>query len=287
VNGETQRTIVVKFGGDVVADPTSLAGLLRDVATLANAGMRVLLCHGGGPQAGALQQRLDVPVVKVGGRRVTDGPTLQIMKHVLAGEVSVDVVAAAVAAGVRAVGVSGVSDGLVTAHRRPPKVVSGGGDEPVDFGFVGNVDQIRTGLLEHLWAGGFVPVLNTLGIDGKANDDGLSRQVYNINADTVASAIAGALGADHLMLITAIGGVMADKDDPSTRIPRLTAAQARAAIADGTIAGGMIPKIEEALDNLAAGIGAVHILPPGAGVIAAAVQQPGQAGTVLVGEGDA
>ena len=154
----------------------------------------------------------------------------------------------------------------------------------MDFGFVGDVDEVRIELLEHLWAGGFLPVLNTLGVDGQATEDRLTRQVFNINADTVASAIAGALKADHLMLVTGIGGVMADKDDPSTRIPRLTAAQARAAIEDGTIAGGMIPKIEEALDNLAAGIGAVHILPPGAGIIAGAVSEPGRAGTVLVAD---
>lgn len=275
-------TIVVKFGGEVVADAEALAALLRDVGSLAARGVRCVLCHGGGPQGGALANKLALPVVKVGGRRVTDADTLQVMKQVLAGEVSVDVVAAAVAAGVAAVGLSGVSDGLVTAHRRPPMVVSGGGDAPVDFGFVGDIDEIRPRILEHLWAGGFVPVVNTLGLAGAASEGTPTRQVFNINADTVAAAIAGALQADHLMLITAIGGVLGDKDDPSTRIPRLDAVQARAAIADGTIVGGMIPKIEEALDNLAAGIGAVHILPPGAGVIASAVEQPGQTGTVLV-----
>ncbi|MBL4689782.1 MAG: acetylglutamate kinase [Nannocystaceae bacterium] len=276
------KTVVLKFGGEVVADGRALRGVLDDVATLWDRDYRFVLCHGGGPQAGALQARLQLPVVKVGGRRVTDEATLLVMKQVLAGEVSVDVVAAAVAAGLRAVGVCGVSDGLVSAHRRPPTLVSGGGDAPVDFGLVGDIDLFRTELLTHLWAGGFCPVLNTLGVDRQPTADGLTRQVYNINADTVAAAIAGAIGADHLMLITAIGGVMRDKNDPSTRIPRLTAAQARAAIAEGTIVGGMIPKIEEALDNLAAGIGAVHILPPGPGVIAAAAEQPGRVGTVLV-----
>lgn len=277
-----QPTAVLKLGGEVVAEAQTLAAILADVRALRDAGWRLLVCHGGGPQAGALQARLGVPTVKVGGRRVTDEPTLQIMKQVLAGEVSVDLTAAAMAAGLPAVGVCGVSTGLVTAHRRPPMKVSGGGDEPVDFGLVGNVEAIRTGLVEHLWAGGFVPVVNTLGLDPSPDASGHSRAVYNINADTVASAIAAALRVDHLFLVTAIGGVMRDKDDPDTRIPVLHARAAHEAIADGTIVGGMIPKIEEALRNLDRGIGAVHIIGPGRDVLLAAAREPGSRGTALL-----
>lgn len=279
--GPTGPSGVLKLGGEVVADPSALAAVLHDVRALCEQGWRFVVCHGGGPQAGALQQRLGVPTVKVGGRRVTDEATLRIMKQVLAGEVSVDLVAAAVAAGLPAVGISGVSSELVTAHRRPPTRVSGS-DEPVDFGLVGDVDEIRAGLLEHLWAGGYVPVLNTLGIDGSTAPGASTRQVYNINADTVASAVAATLRADHLFLVTSIGGVLGDKDDPATRIPVLHAAQARAAIADGTVVGGMIPKIEEALDNLARGIGAVHIIGPGSGCLAQAAREPGRQGTALL-----
>lgn len=277
----TGPTAVLKLGGDVVADGPGLAAVLADVQALVDEGWRLLVCHGGGPQAGALQARLGVPKVMVGGRRVTDEPTLQIMKQVLAGEVNVDLVAAAVEAGLPAVGLSGVSCGLVTAHRRPPISVPGH-DEPVDFGLVGRVDEVRGALLHHLWAGGYVPVLNTLGLDGQRHPQRPTRQVYNINADTVASAVAAALGVDHLFLVTAIGGVMRDKDDPSTRIEVLRASQARAAIADGTIVGGMIPKIEEALHNLARGIGAVHIIGPGAGCLRGAAQRPGGQGTALL-----
>lgn len=275
-------TALLKLGGEVVADDGALMNVLTDVRALSDAGWRLVVCHGGGPQAGELQERLGLPTVKVGGRRVTDAPTLQIMKQVLAGEVSVDLVAAAVAAGLPAVGVSGVSCGLVTAHRRPPARVSGGGDEPVDFGFVGDIDEIRPALLRHLWEGGYLPVLNSLGLDGSPDPERPTRQVYNINADTVASAVAGALGVDHLFLVTGIGGVMRDKDDPSTRIPVLHASEARQAIADGTVVGGMIPKIEEALDNLRHGIGAVHILGPGAGCLQQAARRPGQQGTALL-----
>lgn len=279
-------TAVLKFGGEVVADNSALMGVLRDVASLFGAGWRFVLCHGGGPQAGSLQARLGISTVKVGGRRVTDEATLQVMKQVLAGEVSVDVVAAARAVGLDAVGVSGVSAGVVTATRRPPMIVSGGGPDPVDFGLVGVVEEIRCGLLEHLWAGGFTPVLNTLGVSPEPPEPGGPCQVFNINADTVAAAVAGALKADHLFLMTGVPGVLRDKDDPSTRIPRLHASEARKAIAEGVIVGGMIPKIEEALDNLARGIGAVHILGPVAGALEGAARQPGGHGTVLLPDPD-
>ena len=136
------KTAVLKFGGEVVADAVALAGVLRDVASLHAGGWRLVLCHGGGPQANALQERLGLVPLKVAGRRVTDAATLQVMKCVLAGELSVDVVAAGAAVGLRAVGVSGVSAGLVTARRRPPVVVPGAGPEPIDFGLVGDILEV-------------------------------------------------------------------------------------------------------------------------------------------------
>jgi acetylglutamate kinase len=271
---------VVKFGGEIVARQADLLALLADVARLQAAGWQIVVCHGGGPQATKLQDRLGVPTTKIAGRRVTDDATLQIMKQVLAGEVSVDVCAAAAAVGVRAVGISGVSAGLVTARRRGPKVVEGAGAEPVDFGLVGDVTRIDTAVLEHLWSGGYVPVVNTLGIAATAAP-GSACDVYNINADTVAAAIAGSLRVDHLFLVTDVPGVLRDVKDPSSRIPSLTRAEAEQAIADGIIGGGMIPKVTEALDNLARGIGAVHILGASPHALDEAARAPGSRGTVL------
>ncbi len=273
---------VLKIGGDLLSRPDALAEVLRDVSSLIAEGWRFVLCHGGGPQASALQARLGMPTRKVGGRRITDAPTLQVMKQVLAGEVNVDLVATALAAGIQAVGLAGVSGGLVRARRRPPIVVSGGGDAPIDFGYVGDVVGIRTELIEHLWAGGWTPVLSTLGVDTDA--EGSAAPVFNINADTVSAAIAGALRADHLFAMTNVPGVLKDKDDPTTRIPRLTSTEAEQAITDGIIVGGMIPKIEEALRNLERGIGAIHILGVGAGVLAEEAASPGSRGTVLVAD---
>ncbi len=286
MNDAASARIVIKFGGEVVARQAELLALCSDVTALVDAGHAVVLCHGGGPQASALQQRLGVETIKVGGRRVTDAATLQIMKCVLAGEVSVDVCAAARAAGVRAVGLSGVSAGLVRAHRRPPKRVAGGGDAPVDFGLVGDIDAIDTAVLETLWRGGFVPVVSSLGVADGARP-GEPCEVYNINADTVAAALAAAVRADHLILVTDVPGVLRDRDDRASVIPRLSRREAQDAIASGVIQGGMIPKVEEALDNLARGIGAVHILGAEPGALAQAVAAPGRRGTVLVEGGGA
>ncbi len=152
----------------------------------------------------------------------------------------------------------------------------------MDFGFVGEITAIRPALIEHLWNGGFTPVLNTLGISETAEGDGGVCQIYNINADTVAAAIAAKIQAQHLFLITGVPGVLRDKDDPASRISRLTERQARAAIADGIIVGGMIPKIEEALRHLALGIGAIHILGSEPGALQDEARHPGSRGTVLL-----
>lgn len=284
MSADAPQRAVIKFGGEVVLQRAQLAALMADIAELVARGWRIVICHGGGPQATALSERLGLRAHKVGGRRVTDAATLQVMKQTLAGEVSVDVCAAAAAAGLAAVGISGTSAGLVTARRRPPKVVAGAGPEPVDFGLVGDVIEIRHGVLDHLLQGGYVPVVSTLGIAARA-PAGEPCEVYNINADTVAAAIAAALQVDHLFLVTDVPGVLRDRDDPSSRIGVLTAAAATAAIADGTIAGGMIPKVEEALANLERGIGRVHILGAQPGGLERAATEPGSFGTVLVAGG--
>ncbi len=273
---------VLKFGGDVIADVPRLVDVVAQVAELTSSAWQFLLCHGGNPQANALAERVGVERKQIGGRRITDTATLQVMKQVLAGECNVDVVAAAAATGLRAVGISGVSAGTVTAVRRPPKVFSGCGPHPVDFGFVGEISEIRTDLIEHLWTGGYTPVLNTLAISAAPDDERGVCQVYNINADTVSSSVAAALNADHLFLMTGVPGVLRDKQDPASRIPRMTESEAHDAIQRKTIVGGMIPKIEEALQQLRRGIGAVHILGAGPEVLCREAEQPGSCGTVLL-----
>jgi acetylglutamate kinase len=176
-----------------------------------------------------------------------------VMKMTLAGQVSVDVAAAFRMAGVQALCTTGVSAGLVEAVRRPPKPVTGAGTEPVDMGLVGDVVRVRTDVLEALAAAGLVPVLGSLGGDAQGN-------VFNINADTVATRVAAELRAAKLFLVSNVPGVLRDKDDVKSRMSRLTRAEAETAIRSGVITGGMIPKVEESLEMLEQGVEAIHIV---------------------------
>jgi acetylglutamate kinase len=259
--------VVVKLGGEVVAG-AQLDALARDLRALVGEGRRVVVTHGGGPQATALSKKLGVEPRLVGGRRITDDATLEIMKMTVAGQVNVDLCARLRAAGVRAVGLHDV----VRAARRPPRVVSGGGPEPIDFGHVGDVTGFDAALVDALLAGGWTPVIACLGHD----DAGA---VYNINADVVANQLAGALRADALVLVTATPGVLRDVNDPQSRIPRLTVAEGRRAIADGVVRGGMIPKLEESFAALALGARAIFIVD---GELHRALAAPGAVGTLLL-----
>lgn len=274
---------MLKFGGEVVADPIQLREVLGEVASLVDEGWRFVLCHGGGPQVSAMMQRLGLDPIKVAGQRITDAATLALVASEIAGRVASEVVAAAWACGLPSLGISA---GVIHARRRAPvSVVSEGGRE-VDYGLVGDVTAVHCESLEACWSAALTPVLNPLGLEPSTGER------FNINADTVAAAVAAALGADHLFLLTAVPGVLTNRDDPRSRIPRLHADEAVAAIAAGTIVGGMIPKVEEALAALAGrlpgvqntrAVGAVHILAPAPGVVRAEAREPGSRGTVLLG----
>lgn len=270
------RWFVVKIGGELAQDRRRLAASVgAAVRAFLDAGIKVAVVHGGGPQATDLQNKLGLTPRMVGGRRYTDEATLEVMKMTLAGQVSVDVASAFRLAGVPALCTTGVSAGLVSAKRRPPKVIAGAGPEPVDLGLVGDVTDVDTQLFERLAQAGVVPVLGSLSGDAEGN-------VFNINADTVATRVAARLKAAKLLLVSNVPGVLADKNDPSTRLPRLTPAEAQAKIDSGVIQGGMIPKVEESLEMLEQGIEAIHIVginPPDAVLGEAA--EPGRHGTAF------
>ena len=268
-------TIVVKIGGEVVGSGEAQL-LAADLKKLVDDGARVAIVHGGGPQATDLQQRLGLPTTQIAGRRVTDAATLDVMKMVLAGKLNVDLCAILVAAGLQPVGLHGASSLVVRAARRPPKVYSGAGTEPVDLGLVGDVVGFNLDLLETLWARSYVPVIACLGADAAGG-------VYNINADMVANQLAAALHADRLFLVTSAPGVLRDIKDPASRLPRLSSAEARQAITDGIVVGGMIAKLEEVMAVVDQGVGAIHILGKLApGDLVRCVAEPGSVGTTLV-----
>ena len=267
--------VVIKLGGEVVQGEY-LRAITLDIAEMRARGDHVVIVHGGGPQATELQKRLGQTPRVVAGRRITDEDTLDVMKMTVAGKVNVDLCAALVAAGTKPVGLHGASSLTVRAVKRPPRVVSGGGPEPIDFGHVGDVVGVNRELIALLTNAGFVPVIACLGADEEGH-------VYNINADIVANQLAIVLDAKSLLLVTDVPAVLRDVSDPSSRIPRLTVADGMKAIADGVVTKGMIPKLEESFAAIAEGVNAVHIVGRlTRGQLAREVAEPGSVGTVLV-----
>ncbi|MGB8264781.1 MAG: acetylglutamate kinase [Candidatus Velthaea sp.] len=231
--------VVLKYGGNAMAaagpDP-----VLDDVAALVAAGDSVVIVHGGGPQIDAALAERGIAEPRVAGLRVTGAAARDVVEAVLCGSVNKALVRALVGRGVRAVGISGQDGGLVSAPRIG--VIDG-----TDLGFVGDDPQVNPALLSVLLNGGFVPVVAPLALDP------MSRAALNVNADTVAGAIAGALAADVYVVITNVAGVRRDLNDPASVLDRITLAQARGFLADGTFSGGMIPKARAAIAAVEAG----------------------------------
>lgn len=267
-------SLVIKVGGEAIADPAIRARVATDLATLQRSAS-VVVVHGGGSQASELAARLGVERTVVAGRRITDAQTLEVMKMAVAGQAGTDLAAALHAAGASALPTTGVA-GLIRAAKRPPRVVAGGGDEPIDFGHVGDVVDVDAARLGFLLGAGLMPVIGCL-----ASDE--AGRVYNINADIIATRVADAMAAP-LILLTGAPGVLADPDDPSSRLPRLTSGEFQARVADGTIRGGMLPKLEESFRTLAAGAVPVILILPAdqPGAIAKALAEPGAVGTALL-----
>lgn len=268
--------IVVKVGGNVF-EGDAMVAIAADVAAATARGDRVVMIHGGGPQATALQKRLGQEPNVVAGRRITDADALEVMKMVVGGVLNIDLCARLLAAGARPVGLHGASSRAVAGEKRPPRVVSGGGPDPIDFGHVGDVRGVNHELLGLLLEASYTPVLACLAADEAG-------RVLNINADIVANQAAEALAADHLVLVTGAPGVLRDIGDPASRIPTMTVAQCRAAIADGTVSGGMIPKLDESILVLESGkVGSIHIVGHvDAGQLLGEIDQPGAYGTALL-----
>lgn len=268
------RWFVVKIGGELAQDVPKLAATVgAAVRAFLDVGIKVVVIHGGGPQATELSKKVGLPIKQVQGQRVTDEATLEAVKLALGG-VGVDVARAFRLANVTALCTSGVSAGLVDATRRPPVTIDGVTD-PVDFGLVGDISHVNLALLEKLASIDVVPVIGCLAGDAQG-------RVFNVNADTVATRIAGRLGAARLFLVSNVPGVLRDKNDASSRIPHLSPKEARAQIASGVIQGGMIPKVEESLAMLDEGIDAIHIvgLAPPTSLLDEA-RSPGSRGTVF------
>jgi acetylglutamate kinase len=239
------KTVVVKYGGNALAgtsDHDALALFAEDIVLMRLVGLRPVVVHGGGPQISDLMRRLGKTTEFVDGLRVTDAETVDIARMVLTGQVNPQIVAAINVHGNLAVGISGVDAGLIRATARNP-----------ELGFVGDVTAINPGVVLGLLDEEFIPVVATIGSDERG-------QAYNINADTVAGAIAESLQAEKLIYLTDIEGLRRDVDDAASLIRQTDALELAGLVADGTIAGGMIPKVASCIQAVTNGVGNAHIL---------------------------
>lgn len=245
------KIFVLKAGGEVFADAEATRALLEQVGILYQVGIRVVLVHGGGPQSTRLAKSLGLDPQFVEGRRVTDAQSLDVATMVLNGEVNTRILAACRDVEIPAVGISGVDAGLIRAIKRPPVKQPGG--KSVDYGFVGDIEGVDANVLRKQLDNGLVPVVSPLSCDAKGT-------LLNINADTVAAAIAAELGAEKLILATGAPGILSDRNDPRSLISYIDRAGLHKMRDSGQLADGMLPKaaaIDAAIEN---GVKRVHII---------------------------
>ena len=250
------QTFVVKLSGKVTEDQDNLTSLAEELALLHQVGIRICVVHGGGKQLSELARKLGIEQTIIEGRRVTDDATLEMAKMIFAGKINTDILAALRQRSIEAVGLSGVDGNIVHAEKRPPKEILNretGVRDKVDFGYVGDVVQINSRLLTVLLDHGYLPVISSLGAD----DEGM---VFNINADTIASAIAVQLQAEKLILLSDVDGIYLKAGAPETKVSRVTAAEAGELISSGAASGGMIPKLQSIIGLLERGVHSAHII---------------------------
>jgi len=273
-------TIVVKYGGNAMVDDECKRAFARDVVLMKLVGMNPIVVHGGGPQIGDLLERLNIPTKFVGGMRVTDADTMDVVQMVLGGLVNKDIVSLLNTAGGRAVGITGKDADLIRARKltyeRPSDQEVDDAPEIIDIGHVGEVEKVTSDVLDSLIRDGFIPVIAPIGV-------GADGESYNINADLVAGSVAEYLAAEKLILLTNTPGIL-DKDGRT--VTGLTPPDAGQLIVDGTVAGGMLPKLECAMRAIARGVRAAHIIDgrvPHALLLE--VFTDGGVGTLLAGSG--
>ncbi len=238
----TGKIVVIKYGGNAMINEHLKEQVMEDIALLWLIGVKVVLVHGGGPEISELMDKLGKKPEFVNGLRVTDKETVDIVQMVLAGKVNKTLVNLLEMKGGKAMGVSGMDGRLIEAKMKDERL-----------GYVGKITKVNISPVLDLLEKGYIPVISTIGCDKKGN-------AYNINGDTAVRWIAGALNAERLIMMTDIEGLLKDKDDPSTLIPELTVSEARKLQEDGTISGGMIPKVECCIEAITKGVENVVIM---------------------------
>jgi len=236
------KIVVVKYGGNAMVNPQLKEQVMEDIALLWLIGVKVVLVHGGGPEISQTMERLGKKAVFVDGLRVTDKETVDIVQMVLAGKINKTLVNLIQMKGGHAVGLSGIDGGILEATVKDERL-----------GYVGEITKVRTQPITDLLEKNYIPVISTVASDRQGN-------TYNINGDTAAAYLAGALGAERLIMMTDIAGILMDKDDPSTLIPHITVSEAKKLYDSGVISGGMIPKVDCCIEALEHGVNHVVIM---------------------------
>ncbi len=239
-------TVVVKYGGSAMVDEKLKRSVIQDIAMLKYIGLKPVVVHGGGKEITSLLERLGKQSQFLDGLRVTDEETAKVAEMILSGSIGKALVDELQMVGISSVGISGKDGRSLLCSKKLD-------EKGRDLGFVGQIDSVDTTLLETLLANNFVPVVSPVGVDVAGN-------TYNINADYAASAVAGSLSAQKLIFLTDVEGILKDKDDPASILRTLSEQEALGYIADGTIKGGMIPKVQCCLDGLDKGVESVHVL---------------------------
>ena len=230
------KTVVVKYGGNAMIDEALKQQVMEDIVLLRLIGVKIVLVHGGGPEISDLMDKLGKKPVFVDGLRVTDKETVEIVQMVLAGKINKTLVNLIEAKGGRAVGLSGIDGRMIEAKMKDERL-----------GYVGEITKVRIQPIVDLLEKDYIPVISTVGCDAEGN-------TYNINGDTAAAYLAGALAAERLILMTDIAGILRDRNDPSTLIPEITLAEAKNLFDEGVISGGMIPKVDCCVQALQQGV---------------------------------
>jgi len=238
-------TIVIKYGGSAMIDPNVRFTLLRDVVLMKYVGLNPIIVHGGGPEINSFIERLNMETVKVEGYRVTDKETMDIVEMVLSGSTNKSIVRDLNLNGGNAIGISGKDGNLLKVEKFMPN--------GVDIGFVGKVRKVNPKVVSNLCEDGYLPVIAPIGID----DEGRS---YNLNADTAAAAIAGAVSADKFVMLTDVPGVLRNMSEQESLISSLTVKEAKDLMTEGIITGGMIPKLDACFDAIERGVSGCHIV---------------------------
>lgn len=249
------KKIMIKYGGHAMIDESAMSTTARDTVLLKYVGMEPIVVHGGGPEISRSMDKMGKEPKFIGGLRVTDSETMEIVKMVLAGKINTDIVSKLGIHGGKSIGISGKDNHLLKSSKKDPTMIKQENGEvlEVDLGYVGKIDKVNSRIVDDLTRENYIPVIAPIGVD----DDGYT---LNLNADTVAGAIASEVGAEKLIVLTDVPGILTDPDDPESIIRRIRVPELKELIEEGIIKGGMIPKVETCINAVENGVKTAHIL---------------------------